>query len=232
MSHLEGTVTLITGGGGALAAPIASAFAARGGRVALLDVVAPEARAHEWGGLAVGVDVMDAEATRRAVESVRAWGGRLDHVIHTIGGFTWGPAWEAQPGDFDKMFDLNVRSLFHVGRASLPLLREQGRGLLAGVASGQAWKGGTGGVALYAASKAAVAAWLRSVDEELEGTDVKVSVLFPMGVIDTPANRRAMPEARPEGWIDPVDLAEALVFSASTSRRGRARELPIYPGRE
>jgi short-subunit dehydrogenase len=113
----------------------------------------------------------------------------------------------------------------------LPGLHDQGTGFVAGVASGQAWRGGAAGVALYAASKAAVAAFLRSVDAELDGTDVAVCALFPMGVIDTAANRAAMPDADPAEWIDPAGLGEALVFAASRGRRARLLELPVHGGR-
>lgn len=228
---IRGTVTLITGGSGALAGHIAEAFASAGSRIVLVDRGAAKDRAAALGGLALSADLLDAESAESSVQAALAWGGRLDHVIHTVGGFHWGPAWDASSADYDRMFDLNMRTLFHIGRAALPVLRESGAGLLAGVAAGQAWKGGAADVALYAASKAAVATWLRSVDDELEGTDVKVSVLFPMGAIDTPANRAAMPDGDPDTWIDPADLASALLLAASASRRGRLREIPVYPGR-
>jgi NAD(P)-dependent dehydrogenase (short-subunit alcohol dehydrogenase family) len=231
MSSLDGSVTLITGAAGALARPVVDAFAAAGSRIVLADLVAPDAAAAHVGGVALQCDLLNATSAAAAVGRAAEVHGRLDHVLHLVGGFSWQPAHEASDADYDRLFDLNVRSLFNVGRAALPILRARGQGLLAGVSSGQAWRGAGEGVALYAASKAAVATWLRSVDLELGGTDVKVAILYPMGVIDTPANRASMPDADPAGWIDPVDLAAALVFAASTTRRGRMLELPVHPGR-
>lgn len=228
---LSGKVTLITGGGGNLAGSVAERFAAAGSRVILVDVEAPEDRARSLGGHALAGNLLDEEDTTRVIDEAIALRGHVDHVVHTVGGFTWGDAHQAELSDYERMMDLNVRSLFLVGRAVLPHLRERGSGLLAGVSAGQAYRGGAGGVALYAAAKSAVSAWIRSVDDELDGTDVSAVCLYPMGVIDTPTNREAMPDADPGTWIDPYDLGAALVFAASTSRRGRARDLPVFPGR-
>jgi NAD(P)-dependent dehydrogenase (short-subunit alcohol dehydrogenase family) len=177
------------------------------------------------------VDLTSFEAVEALVGDVVATHGRLDAVIHLVGGFVWGPAHDASAADYGRMMDLNVRTLVAVTQAALPVFRAQGTGWLAGVAAGQAWRGGAADVALYAASKAAVAAYLRSVDAEQAGTDIGVCILFPMGVIDTPANRSAMPEADTNTWIDPRGLGEALVFAATRDRRARCLELPVHGGR-
>jgi NAD(P)-dependent dehydrogenase (short-subunit alcohol dehydrogenase family) len=229
---LDDTVTLITGGGGALAGSVARAFFDAGSRLILVDLEPPEDRARTLDALPLGADLLDPVSADRVVREAFERHGRLDHVIHTVGGFAMQGAADATPTDYDQMFDLNMRSLFHVGRTAVRLLQEQGHGLLAGVSAGQAWNGGAAQVALYAASKAAVATWLRSVDAELRGTDVKVSVLYPMGVIDTEANRAAMPDADRHGWIDPDELARTLVHAASQGPRGRSLELPVWGGRK
>ena len=84
-------------------------------------------------------------------------------------------------------------------------------------------------MAAYAAAKSAVAGWLRALDDELSGTGVAVSILYPMGVVDTPANRAAMPDTDPGEWIDPDELAAALLFAATRGRRGRVRDLAVHP---
>ena len=86
-------------------------------------------------------------------------------------------------------------------------------------------------MALYAAAKAAVATYLRSLDAELGGTEIRVTVVYPMGTVDTPANRKSMPEADPMSWINPDEIGEALVYAASRSPQGRVLELPIFPPR-
>ena len=231
MTSLDQTVSVITGAGGNLGEAVVQAFAEAGSTLILIDLKAPEARAKEHGGTALAADLLDSGSAVEAIEAAHKVHGRIDHVVHLVGGFSYQPAHEATDADYAKLFDLTVRTLFNVGRAALPILRKQGSGLLAGVSAGQAFRGAGEGVALYAAAKAAVATWLKSVDLELEGTDVKVSVLYPMGVIDTEPNRFAMPGADRSAWIEPADLAASLVFAASTSRRGRLLELPVYPGR-
>ena len=84
---------------------------------------------------------------------------------------------------------------------------------------------------LYAAAKSAVAALLRSLDAELTEGAIRVAVLYPMGAVDTPQNRRAMPHTDPQTWIAPEAIAEALLFAATRGPRGRLLEIPIYPPR-
>jgi NAD(P)-dependent dehydrogenase (short-subunit alcohol dehydrogenase family) len=110
-------------------------------------------------------------------------------------------------------------------------MHEQGEGFIAGFSSEPAWHGEGPGAPLYAAAKSAVATLLRSLDGELGGTSIQVSIVYPMGVVDTPANRHAMPDADPEHFIDPAEIAETLLHAAGRSMRGRLLELPIFPPR-
>jgi NADP-dependent 3-hydroxy acid dehydrogenase YdfG len=100
-------------------------------------------------------------------------------------------------------------------------------GLLLGVSAPAAEEGGAN-VGLYAASKAAVAAYLKSLDAELQEEGVRTSVLYPMGVVDTEANRSAMPDGDPDDWIAPEELAEGMLHVATRSRRGHIPELKVY----
>ena len=231
--NLDGRVYLLTGGGGPVAASIAETFAGAGARLALADIHAEavKERAQRLGGLGFGLDLTDYAATEALVGEVRSRMGRLDGLIHTVGGFAFGPVKEADPGVYDRMFDRNVKSLFYAVRAVLPVLLEQGDGLIAGFAAAAAWEGKGPHKALYAAAKSAVATFLRSVDAEVEGTDIRVAILYPMGTIDTPDNRKDMPEADFRRWIDPGEIAQTLLFSALRSPRGRLLELPIFPPR-
>lgn len=231
MGTLQDRVYIITGGSGALASGVLAAFRAEGARLVLFDRRARPTQAHDDGMIFMDVDLFDWASVHTAVAEVRNRMGRLDGLIHTVGGFTWGKVAEATPADYEQMFDLNVRSLFYATRAALPHLLDQGAGFLCGISSVSAWRGAGAGTALYAAAKSAVATYLRSLDAELVGSDVAVCVAFPMGVLDTPANRRDMPETDPAGWIDTEAVGRALVFAAGQDPRGRILELPIYPRR-
>lgn len=233
MPDLKGRVYVITGGSGAIAGAVAQAFAAAGARLALADVREQllQERAQSLGALALGADLTDPGAAEAMVEQVTERLGRIDGLIHTVGGFAAGKVHEVDPGQYDRMFDLNVRTLFCAVRAVLPKLLARGEGFVAGFAAGPAWRGSGPGAALYAAAKSAVATFLRSLDAELSGTRIQVLIVYPMGVVDTPANRRAMPEGDPAGWIDPAAIADALVFAVTRGPRGRLVELPIHPPR-
>lgn len=233
MSDVTGKVYLLTGGGGAIAASIADVFARAGARLALVDrqLEHVQERARALGGAAFAADLNKFEQVQTLVSQVRQQMGRLDGLIHTVGGFSGSKVAESDPALYDRLFDLNVRTLFYCTRAVLPVLLEQNEGFIAGISAGAAWRGAGPGMALYTAAKSAVAAFLRSLDAELKGTNIRVAVVYPMGTVDTPANRRDMPDADPTTWIDPAEIGQTLLYAASRSARGRVLELPVYPPR-
>jgi NADP-dependent 3-hydroxy acid dehydrogenase YdfG len=213
MEALAGQVYVITGGKGGIGSAVVKAFDAAGARAIVAD--------------RPGVDVLDPAGPEALVRDVLEREGRLDGLIHTVGGFGMAKVHQAALADYDRMFDLNVRSLFHVARAVVPHFLATKRGFLAAFSSEPGWTGAAPGAALYAAAKAAVATFLRSLDGELAGTDARVAILYPMGAVDTAANRRDMPGF--SQFIDPRDIAETLVHAAQRSRAGRLLELPVYP---
>jgi NADP-dependent 3-hydroxy acid dehydrogenase YdfG len=215
MQKLDGQVFVVTGGKGAIGKSIVAAFSAAGARAVVADL--PE------------VNLLDPKGPEQLVEGVLSREGRLDGVVHTVGGFSMGKLHEAPLADYDRMFDLNVRSLFHVARAVVPHFLKTKRGLLAAFSSEPGYNGASPGSALYGAAKSAVATLLRSLDGELAGTDARVAVVYPMGAVDTPANRRDMPGF--DRFIDAGDIAESIVHAAQRSRAGRLLELAVYPPR-
>ena len=233
MGSLDGKVYLVTGGAGALAEAIAEVYTAEGAKLALIDRAAGrlDERAARFKALALTADLSAPESCAAAVSDTLVHYGRLDGLIHTVGGFHWGRVHEAPPEIYERMFDLNVRTLYNMVRAVLPILLGQCDGFIAGISSMTAWRGGSPGTALYTASKAAVTAFLRSLDPELQGTDIRIAIAYPMGSIDTPANRMETPDADPDGFIDPLEIAQTLAFAASRGPRGRLLDLPIHPRR-
>jgi len=220
---------VITGGGGALAGVVAEVFAKAGASLALVDLNEERirGRAESLGGMALGADLRTLAEAERMVAAVTQRFGRIDGLIHTAGGFAMAKAHESDEALYDRMFDVNVRTLFCTVRAVLPAMLESDDGFVAGISSSAAWQGGAAGMTLYAAAKGAVALYLRSLEKELRGTGIRVGIVYPMSPIDTPANRRDMPDADPEKWVDPTEIAGALLFAATRSRRGRLFELPI-----
>lgn len=236
--RLNGRVYLVTGAGGQIAGSINRALLAAGASLALADRPDNARRAREQlgAGLEVGADLATPDGARQAVAATVAGLGRLDGVVHTVGSFRAGQVRDlATTGndlaDYDLMLDANLRALVNVTVAALPQLECSDAGFLGAISAGQAWRGSGPGAALYTASKAALAAFLRSLDGELAGSALKVGIVFPMGAVDTPANRLDMPDADPAGWIDPDEIAAAFVHMATRSRRGRVLEVPVHPPR-
>ena len=233
MAALSDRVYVVTGGGGAIARAILRAFAGAGAQVVVVDRTLDHARAaaEEVGGLALAADLTTAAGADEMIRATVSARGRVDGLIHTVGGFAMGKVHEVDPAEYDRMFDLNVRSLFYVTRSLLGELLPRKEGFLAAFASEPAWTGQAPGMSLYAAAKSAVATFLRSLDGELAGTQIRVAIAYPMGAVDTPANRKDMPDFDPARYIDPAEIAETLLFAATRGARARLLELPVFPQR-
>jgi len=223
-------VYIVTGGAGALADAIAATFAAAGARLVLVDRLAEalRERAARYGALPLTADLTRADAAAAMVAEVESALGRVDGLIHTAGAFAMARADAADAALYDRMFDVNVRTLVNAVRAVLPGMLARREGFVAGISSNVVWEGtGAASMALYAAAKGAVTFYLRSLEREVRAEGVRVAIVYPLAPIDTPANRRDMADADPAGWVDPAAIAEALLFAATRGPRGRLAELPI-----
>ena len=219
----------ITGAAGAIGSVTAELFSDAGWDLALLDygeenkasleASFPDARVFDC-------DLTDELNTHEAFRSIGE-DTTLDAVLGIAGGFAMQSAAEASMDDYRHMIDVNFRTLFNTARAAWPVLTEQDRSFLLGV-SAPAAADGQAGAALYGASKGAVAGYVKSLDKEGRDEGLRASVLYPMGVVDTPANRDAMPDADPSGWIEPRELAEGMLHLATRSPRGHVRELKVH----
>ena len=221
---------IITGGAGGVAGGIADVFRDAGARLALVGrtEATVRERAGRVGALPLGADLTSLDEARRVVDETRRAYGRVDGLIHAAGGFDMGPADAPDAGLYARMFDINVRTLFCAVSAVLPGLLAQGAGFIAGFSTGAVWTGSTKpGMTLYAAAKAAVWMYLRSLDAEVGPRGIRVAIVYPVGSIDTPRNRSDMPGTDPSRWIDPAEIGAALLFAGTRGPRGRLLELPI-----
>ena len=164
------------------------------------------------------------EGARRAaeagklIEGVAARHGRLDAMVNTVGGYAGGvKLWELDTKVFDQMLALNLRSGYALSRAAVRVMLKQGRGAIVNVAAKAATDHGAGAAA-YAASKAAAVAMMDSLAEDLKGTGIRVNSVLP-SIIDTEANRKAMPKADFAKWPKPEDIARVIVFLCSDSAK-------------
>ena len=160
------------------------------------------------------VDATDEVAVAKFIEGVVQRRGRLDAVVNTVGGYAGGvKLWELDTKIFDQMLALNLRSGYALSRAAVRVMLKQGSGAIVNVAAKSAIDHGAGAGA-YAASKAAAVAMMDSLAEDLKGTGVRVNSILP-SIIDTEANRKAMPKADFAKWPKPEDIARVIVFLCS-----------------
>lgn len=233
MAPLTDRVFVITGAGGAIAGPIVRAFGHAGARLVLVDRdekhVTERAREHHATPLAA--DLTSLDGARAMANEIVGRHGRIDGLVHTVGGFAMGRIVDSDEALYQRMFDLNVRALFCALAAVVPGMLARGDGFVCALSSEPGWTGRSPGTALYGAAKAAATSLLRSLDAEARHTRLAVCIVYPMGVVDTPANRKEMPNVDPMTFIDPAEIAATIVHAATRGPRGRLSELPIHPPR-
>lgn len=223
-NDLKDKLVILTGATGALARTIAPVLREAGARLALvghgqdIDRYARTLKAEV--ALRADLTAHDEAASLRDLNAFA--------LVHTVGGFAVQRAQQATEEDLHTMFSLNFDTLFHAVQAALPGMLERGSGRIIGVSAGQALQGSGAGAALYTASKAALAAYLKALDAELCPKGVRTSVLYPTGAFDTPANRASGLKA--EAMISPHDLAEGVLYLLTRSARAHANELRVGPG--
>lgn len=212
-----GQTVLVAGGTGGLGRAVSLAFAAAGATVIVtyrrvdefdaLEAAAAAGRARLEGH---ELDVTNESEVRALVDSVRTRHGRLDVLVNTVGAYEGGlPLWEQDARLLDRMLSLNLRSAHTLLLAAVPVMLSQGHGAIAIVVSTAALDHRAGN-ATYAASKAAALALVDSLAEDLKGTAIRANSILP-SIIDTDANRRAMPKADFSKWPKPDEIARVIL---------------------
>ncbi|MBN9656746.1 MAG: SDR family NAD(P)-dependent oxidoreductase [Acidobacteria bacterium] len=226
--QLTGKVVLITGAKGGLGTYVTGAFLEAGAQVAGVSRSIKDADFDSPSFHAFPAELSTAAKTGELVDAVFARCGRVDAVVHLLGGYAGGLS-VAETGDdvFDQMLDLNLRSFFYLSRAVLPRMRAQGSGRVLAIGS-RAAVDPVAHAAAYSASKAALVSLVRSIALENQDAGISANVILP-GAIDTPANRAAMPEADPAKWVRPEQIAHLLVHLAGDeSSQLSGAVIPFY----
>lgn len=219
--RFAGQVVLIAGGTGGLGRAVTAAFLEEG---ALAIVTYRQQGEFDALRQAVGangprlqghtVDVTDEAAVHRLVEGTASKHGRLDVLINAVGGYAAGRSlWEMDAGVLSRMLSLNLMSGYVLCRSVAPVMLRQRRGAIVNVAS-MAAVNHAASSAEYAASKAAAVAMIDSLAADLKGTGVRANSILP-SIIDTEANRRAMPDADYSKWPKPEEIARVILFLCS-----------------
>jgi NAD(P)-dependent dehydrogenase (short-subunit alcohol dehydrogenase family) len=167
-------------------------------------------------------------AVSQLVEKILAEHGRLDALVNTVGGYAGGvQLWDLESKVLDQMLALNLRSGYALSRAVVPAMLKQKRGAIVDIAA-KAALDHPAGAAAYAASKAAALALLDSLAADLKGTGVRVNSILP-SIIDTQANRKAMPKADFAIWPKPEDIARIILFLCSDDAKViHGAAIPVY----
>jgi NAD(P)-dependent dehydrogenase (short-subunit alcohol dehydrogenase family) len=223
--RFDGAVVLVAGGTGALGRAISLAFLAEGAVVTVsyrserelaeLSAAAGDASPRLDGHT---VDVLDELAVKELVKGVVERLGRIDVLVNAVGGYAGGAKlWEESPDALDRMLTLNLRSGWTLVRAAVPEMLQKRRGAIVNVAATAA-EDHPAGLGAYAASKAAAVALVDSLAKDLEGSGVRANSVLPH-LIDTDANRKAMPGADFASWPKPEEIARVVLFLASDEAR-------------
>jgi NAD(P)-dependent dehydrogenase (short-subunit alcohol dehydrogenase family) len=174
------------------------------------------------------VDVTDEAAVQQLIENIITENRRLDVLVNAVGGYAGGMnLWDTDTRVFEQMLALNLRSGYVLSRAAAKAMLRQGQGIILNVAGRAALDHGAG-VAAYAASKAAALALIDSLAADLKGSGVRVNSILP-SIIDTEANRKAMPGADFTKWPKPEDIARVVLFLCSDDAKViHGAAIPVY----
>lgn len=215
MNTLSEKVALVTGGTSGIGLAIARRLLEQGAYVGVCGLsaegVAQVATLDPSGDalLAMQADVRHREDCQRFVERVHLEFGRLDIVIHSAGVGHLGAFAETDEATYDRVFDTNVKGLYHIAQVSLPYLAQAGGGHLVAIAGILGIKPLANG-SVYAASKYAVVGMCQSLSHELRRQNIRVSVVCPSGV-DSPFWEGIPGKPRADMLLQPDDVAQAVV---------------------
>jgi NAD(P)-dependent dehydrogenase (short-subunit alcohol dehydrogenase family) len=233
--NFAGQVVLVAGGTGGLGRAVSLAFLAAGAAVVVTYRSEGEFEALGKTACANGtsleghrVDVTDERAVGELVDRIVGVQERLDVLVNTVGGYAGGTKlWELETKTFEQMLALNLRAGYALSRAAIVPMLKQKHGAIVNVAAKAAFDHGAGAAA-YAASKAAAVAMMDSLAADVKGSGVRVNSVLP-SIIDTEANRKAMPSGDFAQWPKPEDIAKVILFLCSDDAKVvHGAAVPVY----
>jgi NAD(P)-dependent dehydrogenase (short-subunit alcohol dehydrogenase family) len=221
-------VALVTGANGGLGTHVTKALLDSGFSVVGLAPRILQSDFSHPNFTALPATINSLDAAKKAVDFVFARFAKIDVLVHTVGGFAGGQTVaDTDDASFQRMFDMNVTSAFHMLRAVIPVMRKAGSGRIVAIGSRAAEDPGPG-VGAYSASKAALVSLIRTVALENKDAGITANVILP-GTIDTPANRKAMPGAQTTQWVQPASIASLIVWLAGDAGKDvTGAAIPVY----
>jgi NAD(P)-dependent dehydrogenase (short-subunit alcohol dehydrogenase family) len=227
MSDFHGRVILLTGATGGLGSVVADAFLSAGATIVAV------ARSFETTKdkpeyIELATDLTTSEGVRKAVAAALEPTGRIDALVHSVGGFAGGaPVQETDEAIWNEMLSVNLLTTFLVTRGVLSPMIDAGYGRIVAIGSRIAVEP-TKGLAAYGASKAGLNALLQTIALEVKDKGITANVVMP-STIDTPGNRAAMPDADFAKWVSPESIAQQILWLCSDEAAATNGALiPIY----
>jgi NAD(P)-dependent dehydrogenase (short-subunit alcohol dehydrogenase family) len=214
---LADAVVVVAGAGGGAGAAVVRQLSAAGAIVATADrsLDSTESLVREIGEAggqidAYAVDLLDEDTTRRWADSVTARFGRVDGVVHLVGGWRGGKSiTDADLADWDWLAGLLVRTVQNTTRSFHDQLKASPLGRFVLVSAAEASRP-TAKNAAYAAAKAAAEAWTLAVADSFRGSEAAATIVVVKALV-TPAMREAKPDAAFKGYTDVIELADTIV---------------------
>jgi NAD(P)-dependent dehydrogenase (short-subunit alcohol dehydrogenase family) len=223
---LTGKIAVVTGGAGGLGRGVSRTLADAGALV----IVADRHRSplvDEKTIFSEIVDLLDETKVEALFARVEERHGGVDILVNLVGGFTFGGIGEASLDDLDQMYRLNVRPVFAGCKAAFQHMAQRGGGRIVNVGARPAVQPAAN-LSAYSAAKAAVVNLTQTLALEGKSAGIAVNAILP-SVIDTPANREAMPDADPALWVTPESLAGVILFLCTSAARDvSGAVIPVY----
>lgn len=219
--RFSGQKILVAGGTGGLGRAVSLAFLEAGATVFVtyrgqeeFEALKSSAGANAAQLEGQNVNVLDEAALKEFVADLITKQGRLDALVNAVGGYSAGaPLWEMDAKALDQMLALNLYSGYWLARAVVPIMLKQGSGAIVNVAATAAFNH-MASATEYVASKAAAVAMMNSLAADLKGSGVRANSILP-SIIDTAANRQAMPDADHAKWPKPEEIARVILCLCS-----------------
>ncbi|HKV25647.1 MAG TPA: SDR family NAD(P)-dependent oxidoreductase [Candidatus Acidoferrum sp.] len=235
-----GKTVLVAGGTGGLGRAVSLAFLEAGARVTVtfrhpnelddLKKSVSKTLVQSEGATLEGfqTDVTDEAVVAKLIAGIVERNGRLDCLVNAVGGYAGGiPLWDLETKVFEQQLQLNLRAGFMLAREAARAMVKQRSGAIVNVASKAAVEHAAGASA-YCASKAAAVAMIDSLAADLKGTGVRANSILP-SIIDTPANRKAMPKAKFASWPKPEEIARVILYLCSEDAKLiSGASVPVY----
>ena len=224
-------VVLITGGTGALGRAVVEAFNSSNAvsiATYITDKEVEKAKTKIGTLDLVKADITKEDEVRRLVSNVVQKHGRIDVLVNVVGGFIGGKkVSELEDSEWDKMMNLNLKSAFLISKHVLPVMVLAKHGKMIHISSRTGMKS-SGLDSAYAASKSGLIRLVESISEEVKEYGINVNCVLP-SIIDTDANRKAMPNSDFSKWVKTGDLANLVLFLCSEEAKAiNGAAIPAY----